>query len=93
MPISLLKILGRGLFVVELMGTVVNPVTGDYSSGGAGFWVDGGIIQYPVSEFSIAGNLRQMYRDIVAVGADAYTTGHSTIGSVLIESMRVAGSD
>jgi PmbA protein len=89
---AMLKKLGRGLFVVELMGQGINHVTGDYSRGAAGFWVEGGSIAYPVHEITIAGNLRDMFRGIVAVGADAYTTGSKTTGSVLIERMKIAGS-
>ncbi len=74
------------------MGQGVNYVTGDYSRGAAGFWVDGGKIAYPVHEITIAGNLRDMLRTLVAVGADAYTSGSKTIGSVLVERMQIAGS-
>jgi len=88
---AMLRKLGRGLFVIELMGQGVNYVTGDYSRGAAGFWVEGGKIAYPVHEITIAGNLRKMLLDIVAVGADAYTSGSRTIGSVLIEKMKIAG--
>ena len=84
--------LHRGLFVIELMGQGVNYVTGDYSRGAAGFWVDGGRIVHPVHEVTIAGNLREMLKRIVAVGADTYTMGTKTIGSVLIERMKIAGS-
>ena len=89
---AMLKKLDRGLFVIELMGQGVNYVTGDYSRGAAGFWVENGRIQYPVHEITIAGNLREMFKRIVAVGADAYTMGSKTIGSVLIERMKIAGS-
>lgn len=88
---AMLKKLDRGLFVIELMGQGVNYVTGDYSRGAAGFWVENGRIQYPVHEVTIAGNLREMFKRIVAVGADAYTMGSKTIGSVLIERMKIAG--
>ncbi len=88
----MLKKLHRGLFVIELMGQGVNYVTGDYSRGAAGFWVEKGRIQYPVHEITIAGNLRDMLKGIVAVGADAYTMGSKTIGSVLVERMKIAGS-
>ena len=88
---AMLRKLGRGLFVIELMGQGVNYVTGDYSRGAAGFWVEGGKIAYPVHEITIAGNLREMFRSIAAVGADAYTSGSRTIGSVLIEKMKIAG--
>ena len=84
--------LQRGLFVIELMGQGVNYVTGDYSRGAAGFWVEGGRIVHPVHEVTIAGNLREMFKHIVAVGADTYTMGTKTIGSVLIERMKIAGS-
>jgi PmbA protein len=89
---EMLRKLHRGLFVIELMGQGVNYVTGDYSRGAAGFWVERGRIAYPVHEITIAGNLREMFRQIVAVGADAYTMGTKTIGSVLIERMKIAGS-
>jgi PmbA protein len=89
---QMLRKLGRGLFVTELMGQGVNYVTGDYSRGAAGYWVDKGRIVHPVHEVTIAGNLAEMLRRIVAVGADAYTMGTKTIGSVLIERMKVAGS-
>ena len=89
---AMLGKLGRGLFVTELMGQGVNYVTGDYSRGAAGYWVEGGHIVHPVHEVTIAGNLRQMFKDVVAVGADAYTLGAKTIGSVLIERMKVAGT-
>ena len=88
---AMLKKLDRGLFVIELMGQGVNYVTGDYSRGAAGFWVENGRMQYPVHEITIAGNLREMFRRIVAVGADAYTMGSKTIGSVLLERMKIAG--
>jgi PmbA protein len=70
----------RGLFVTELMGQGVNYVTGDYSRGAAGFWVEDGRIAFPVQEVTIAGNLRQMFKGIVAVGADVYTQGGRTSG-------------
>jgi len=88
---AMLRKLHRGLFVVELMGQGVNQVTGDYSRGAAGFWVEGGVIAYPVHEITIAGNLRDMFKGIVAVGADAYTYGAKTIGSVLVDRMMLAG--
>jgi len=89
---AMLRKLNRGLFVIELMGQGVNYVTGDYSRGAAGFWVENGRIAYPVHEITIAGNLRDMFKGIVAVGADTYTMGTKTIGSILIERMKVAGS-
>ena len=89
---AMLRKLDRGLFVIELMGQGVNYVTGDYSRGAAGFWVENGRIAYPVHEVTIAGNLRDMLRDIRAMGADRYTTGAKTMGSVLLGKMKVAGS-
>jgi len=89
---ALLRKLHRGLFVTELMGQGVNYVTGDYSRGASGFWVEEGRIQYPVEEITIAGNLPDMFKQIVAIGADRYTLGTKTIGSVLIERMKLAGS-
>ncbi len=89
---AMLKKLGRGLFVTELMGQGVNFVTGDYSRGAAGFWVEGGRIAYPVHEVTIAGNLREMFTDIAAVGADVYVQGSKAVGSVLVSRMKLAGS-
>ena len=89
---AMLKKLDRGLFVIELMGQGVNPVTGDYSRGAAGFWVEGGRIAHPVHEVTIAGHLRDMFKGIVAVGADAYASGAKTTGSILVERMKLAGS-
>ncbi|MEO6031588.1 MAG: metalloprotease PmbA [Burkholderiaceae bacterium] len=88
---AMLRKLHRGLFVIELMGQGVNYVTGDYSRGAAGFWVENGRIKYPVHEVTIAGNLREMLLGIAAVGADVYTMGSKTIGSVLVERMKIAG--
>lgn len=89
---EMLRKLGTGLFVIELMGQGVNMVTGDYSRGASGFWVENGEIAHPVQEITIAGNLRDMYRGIQAVGADVYNLGSRTVGSMLIDSMKVAGS-
>jgi PmbA protein len=89
---AMLRKLGRGLFVTELMGQGVNYVTGDYSRGAAGFWVEGGRIAYPVHEITIAGSLPAMLKNIVAVGADVYTQGNKSMGSVLVEGMKLAGS-
>ncbi|MBF7730298.1 metalloprotease PmbA [Pseudomonas sp. N040] len=89
---ALLKRMGRGLLVTELMGQGLNLVTGDYSRGAAGFWVEHGEIQYPVQEVTIAGNLRDMFRQIVAVGSDLEMRSNIRSGSVLIERMTVAGS-
>jgi PmbA protein len=88
---GLLKKMDRGLLVTELLGSGVNAVTGDYSRGAAGFWVEHGEIQYPVEEFTIAGNLKEMYKHIVAVGNDVLVQGSRQCGSILIENMMVAG--
>ncbi|MCP5272484.1 MAG: metalloprotease PmbA, partial [Burkholderiaceae bacterium] len=89
---AMLRKLHRGLFVTELMGQGVNYVTGDYSRGAAGYWVEDGRIAFPVEEVTIAGNLKTMLGDIAAVGADAYTLGGKTTGSVLIARMKLAGA-
>jgi PmbA protein len=89
---AMLQKLGTGLFVIELMGQGVNYVTGDYSRGASGFWVENGEIAFPVHEITIAGNLKTMFKGIEAVGADAYNYGAKTIGSVLVNRMKVAGS-
>jgi PmbA protein len=89
---AMLKKLGRGLFVTELMGQGVNYVTGDYSRGASGFWVEDGAIAYPVQEVTIAGNLRSMFKDINAIGSDVYTQGSKSVGSVLVKRMKLAGS-
>ena len=88
----MLKKLGTGLFVVELMGQGVNYVTGDYSRGASGFWVENGEIAFPVDEITIAGNLKDMFKGIEAIGADTYNYGAKTVGSILINRMKVAGS-
>ncbi|MCF7363340.1 metalloprotease PmbA [Vibrio diazotrophicus] len=88
---QMLKELGTGLLVTEVMGQGVNVVTGDYSRGAAGFWVENGVIQYPVSEITIAGNLKDMFNQIVAVGSDVETRSQIQTGSILLESMKVAG--
>ena len=88
---ALLKQMGSGLFVTELMGQGVNPVTGDYSRGASGFWVENGTITYPVHEITIAGNLKPMYMDIVALGTDVDTRGAIRSGSVLLQEMTIAG--
>ena len=89
---ALLRRMGRGLFVTEQLGQGVNPVTGDFSRGAAGFWIEDGVIAYPVEEITIAGNLRQMFRDIVALGNDIDRRGSRYIGSVLVAQMTIAGS-
>ena len=90
-PKSLLQKLGTGLLVTEMMGQGVNPVTGDYSRGAAGFWVENGEIARPVHEITVAGNLREMYRGIVAQGDDVDLRGAIHCGSLLIEQMTIAG--
>jgi PmbA protein len=89
---AMLDKLGTGLFVTELMGQGVNYVTGDYSRGASGFWVERGRIAYPVHEITIAGNMKDMLMGIQAVGADAYNYGAKTVGSILLGRMKVAGS-
>jgi PmbA protein len=89
---AMLKKLDTGLLVTELMGQGVNYVTGDYSRGASGFWVQNGVIQYAVEEITIAGNLKDMFQQIVAVGADTLVRGTRETGSILIESMTVAGA-
>ncbi|MEJ8824278.1 metalloprotease PmbA [Variovorax humicola] len=89
---AMLAKLGTGLFVIELMGQGVNYVTGDYSRGASGFWVEKGRIAFPVQEITIAGNLKDMLMGIEAVGADVYNYGAKSTGSVLVNRMKVAGS-
>jgi len=89
---AMLQKLGTGLFVTELMGQGVNYVTGDYSRGASGFWVENGKIAFPVQEITIAGNLKAMFKGITAIGADAYNYGAKSVGSILINRMKVAGS-
>ncbi len=88
---TMLKTLGTGLLVTELMGQGVNVVNGDYSRGAAGFWVENGELAYPVSEITIAGNLTQMFKGIIAVGSDIDKHGSIRTGSILIDEMQVAG--
>jgi PmbA protein len=88
---ALLKTMGTGLLVTELLGHGINLVTGDYSRGAAGFWVENGQIQYPVEEITIAGNLKHMFQGIVAVGNDVLVQGSKQTGSILIERMTIAG--
>jgi PmbA protein len=90
--VQMLRKLGTGLFVIELMGQGVNYVTGDYSRGASGFWVENGELAFPVQEITIAGNLREMLMGIEAVGADTYNYGAKTVGSILVNRMKVAGS-
>lgn len=89
---ALLKTMGTGLLITDLMGHGVNLVTGDYSRGATGFWVEGGEIQYPVEEITIAGNLAEMYQQLVEVGSDVDERGNIRTGSILLENMTVAGS-
>lgn len=89
---EMLRKLGTGLFVIELMGQGVNYVTGDYSRGASGFWVEKGKIAFPVQEITIAGNMKDMFLGIQAIGADTYNYGAKTVGSVLIDRMKIAGS-
>ena len=88
---AMLKRMGSGLLVTELLGQGINPVTGDYSRGAAGFWVENGLLQYPVAEITIAGNLNAMFKGIAAVGDDIDTRGGVRVGSVLLEEMTIAG--
>jgi PmbA protein len=89
---GLLKEMGTGLLVTELLGHGANMVTGDYSRGAAGFWVEHGEIQYPVEEITIAGNLAEMFKGIVAIGRDIERRGSRQVGSILIDRMTVAGN-
>ncbi|GGX30341.1 metalloprotease PmbA [Undibacterium squillarum] len=89
---GMLRKMGTGLLVTELMGQGVNYVSGDYSRGASGYWVENGVIQYPVEEVTIAGNLRSMYMQIAAIGNDTLIRGNKETGSILIEEMMVAGN-
>jgi PmbA protein len=88
---ALLKKMGTGLLVTDLLGQGVNMVTGDYSRGAAGFWVENGEISHPVQEITVAGNLKDMFQNIVAIGSDVIVRGSRQSGSVLVEGMTVAG--
>jgi PmbA protein len=88
---GMLRDMGRGLLVTELLGQGVNLVTGDYSRGAAGYWVEGGEIRFPVEEITIAGNLRDMFRGIAAVGSDVVVRSGRSVGSILVENMTIAG--
>ena len=90
---ALLAGMGTGLLVTELMGQGVNGVTGDYSRGAAGFWVENGQIAYPVDGITIAGNLKQMFAGIEAVGSDVDRRSHVSVGSILVGRMTLAGND
>ncbi len=88
---QMLQTMGTGLLVTELLGHGLNMVTGDYSRGAAGFWVENGVIAYPVEEITIAGNMKEMLMQIVALGSDVLVQGSKQVGSILIERMTVAG--
>lgn len=88
---GMLKLMGTGLLVTELLGQGVNRVTGDYSRGASGFWVENGVIQFPVEEITIAGNLKSMLSNIVAIGNDVDLRGNIRTGSILLEKMSIAG--
>ncbi len=83
--------MGTGLWVTDLLGHGINMVTGDYSRGASGFWVENGIVQYPVQEITIAGNLKEMFSGISAVGNDILKRSTTKVGSILFEQMTVAG--
>ena len=89
---ALLHEMGNGLLVTDLLGHGVNMVTGDYSRGAAGFWVENGEIQYPVAEITIAGQLNEMLRNIVAVSDDIERRSNIQTGSVLVENMKISGN-
>ena len=88
---GMLALLDRGLLVTELMGQGVNGVTGDYSRGAAGFWVESGRIAYPVHEVTVAGNLKDLFLRVVDVGDDVDLRGGTRTGSILLEEMTIAG--
>ncbi|HHJ80088.1 MAG TPA: metalloprotease PmbA [Candidatus Tenderia electrophaga] len=88
---ALCRQMDTGLLITDMMGQGTNMVTGDYSRGAAGFWVENGVIQYPVEELTVAGNLKQMFKDIVAVANDVDARGNICTGSILVENMTVAG--
>jgi len=89
---GILAKMDNGLLLTELIGFGVNNVTGDYSRGGVGFWVEKGEIQYPVEEITIAGNLRDMFNHILEVGTDVDTRGNIRVGSILLENLTIAGA-
>ena len=84
--------MGQGLVITSLIGSSVNATTGAYSRGASGFWVEKGQIAFPVEEITIAGNLKDMLMGIQAVGADTYNYGAKTVGSILVNRMKIAGS-
>lgn len=89
---GMLKKMGTGLLVTELMGQGTNYVTGDYSRGASGFWVENGVIQYPVEEITIAGNMKEMFQQMIGIGTDVLVRGTKQTGSILIEKMVIAGN-
>jgi len=89
---QMLQEMGTGLLVTELIGQGVNTLTGDYSRGAAGYWVENGEIQFPVEEVTIAGNLKDIYQSIIAVGNDVELRGNTRTGSILVAEMTLAGS-
>ena len=89
---ALLRTMDTGLLITEMIGFGVNIVTGDYSRGVAGCWIEGGEIQYPVDEITVAGNLKDMFMGITAVGNDVDLRGNTRCGSVLIDEMTIAGT-
>jgi len=88
---ALCRRMDTGLLITDMMGHGTNMVTGDYSRGAAGFWVEGGEIQYPVEELTVAGNLKQMFKDIIAIGNDVDLRGNVRSGSILVGNMTIAG--
>ena len=90
---ELLQLMGTGLLVTEVLGHGLNMVTGDYSRGAAGFWVENGVIAYPVEEITIAGNMKDMLNQMIAIGTDAIKNSSKLTGSILIEQMTVATGD
>ena len=89
---DLMKTMHQGLLVTELLGHGLNMVTGDYSRGAAGYWIENGLISYPVEEITIAGNMKDMLKQIVAIGNDVYRNGSKLTGSILLETMSIASS-
>ena len=88
---DLIKDMNTGLLITDMIGFGVNQVTGDYSRGASGFWIENGEMQYPVEEITVAGNLKEIYQRIVAIGNDVDYRGNILTGSVLIDNMTVAG--
>jgi PmbA protein len=87
-----MKTMHKGLLVTELLGHGLNMVTGDYSRGASGYWVENGVIAYPVEEITIAGNMKDMLKQIVTIGNDVYRNGSKLTGSILLETMSIASS-